>query len=300
MLDKLSVVGKRLRRSIAKLAREKGRPHQYYETFLDLRPDLPAFLYFQSKHTGRHKVTLAGVSRLGWPEVRRILEAVFPDVSKELLPDTFQDTFPELGQEASVDQHEVWISRIDLAVNLVDIPLDFFLENLLPKNSRAMRLDRGPRGHTFYPYKSDDRTVAIYDLKRKNQKGKRDALWGFWKRFDHALRLELSLRGRGIPWRSLRDLPKYREMDLLQGANFHEVRINTDGLTPIQALACIGLRSQIATGISLEAILKTVPSPHRPTIKRLFLRAVANAPDINARFRRRFDDWFRGLIRFPR
>jgi hypothetical protein len=273
MLDKLNVSGRLLDPTFLKLARTEGKSHPHYEKVLDLRKyGLPASLhcFWRNSPTPMHMLQLLRVGHLGWQGCLYVLERVF------------------------VDLGAVWISRVDIAVDVFGVPLVFFRQHLRCQRCHAIRVEMGPKGESFYPWISDRIVVLIYD----KGKDRRDPAQPFYSQFEHAIRIERQYRKSGVPFKRLADIQKYRELDPLEGLEYCRVRTAATGMTPIQSLAAQALIAELEKR-PLAEIIKSFPSPHRRMVLKLLGRIV-DGPDTEAKYKASFDYWKNKLWRFPR
>jgi hypothetical protein len=278
--DKVILLSRTIRSRYLQLAREKGERKGGYSRFIDLRktPEkLPALLFCGGIHNGIHKLQFVGVAQLGLSRVREIASQIFGDL------------------------RFVRISRIDWCVDLWGISvLDFALYCRLTR-AQNCKVVRSRSGISFYLGNSKQRVLLIYDRLARLQ-AIRDPLAEYYSTSDQITRVEVQLRGRGLPYRRLRDIERYGELDLLSRLSFWEIkRTNKKTLRPIEVLAAEGLLYKIDR-FGLQATAKMFASQAWAYLQGKFLTPASKSEflGISTLMKNSIRDWLEDRIRFPR
>jgi hypothetical protein len=274
--DKLTLLSFSLRRSFRKLAESEGERKGGYSAFVDLRKtatELPAFLYCGGIHNGIHKIDLIDVAHLGFSRTQEIAEAI-------------------TGASA-----QVRISRVDWCVDLCGISvLDLALHCRL-SHARNCSVERSMTGFSYYPQRSKQRTVVFYD-KRRQLLSKKDPLGNVDQEWT---RIEVQLKGKGLPYQRFKNIHKYAGIDLLPNISFWSFGRKREGLTPRESLAAEGLIRKIQE-LGLQMASKTFTAQQWAHICNKYLEPSAEGdfPDLNRLMRNGIRDWLEDRIRFTR
>ncbi len=118
---------------------------------------------------------------------------------------------------------------------------------------------------------------------------------------DELTRIEIQLKGAGVPYKKVRHIHQYDNINLLSGLKLRRVVSSSKYKTPLRTMAAAYLANQIED-YGLHAALKHFQSSHRAYIVKLFLEGVdgGEAPDMRRRMRKAIQDWLEDRIRFPR
>jgi hypothetical protein len=278
--DKLVLLSRSIRSKYLRLAREKGERKGGYSRVIDLRetPEkLPVLLYCGGIHNGIHKLQFVGVAHLGLSRVREIASQIFGDL------------------------RFVRIFRIDWCIDLWGISvLDFALYCRLTR-AQNCKVVRSRTGISFYLGDSKQRVLLIYD-RLARLRAIRDPLAEYYSTSDQLTRVEVQLRGRGLPYRRLRDIERYGELDLLSQLSFWEIkRTNKKSLKPIEALATEGLLYKIDR-FGLQATSKMFASQAWAYLQRKLLTPASKSEllRVSTLMKKSIRDWLEDRIRFPR
>ncbi len=278
MVDKLTVLCTQIRDRIRELVLKEGDREGGFERCLDLRDTkrkLPVRVYYNGRYNGINKAEVIGTAKLGLPRILKILEAIFPDLA------------------------DVRIYRIDFAIDLLGIPVSFFLVNCHIARVQNFRFYRSRRALSLYLKSSSLRTLLVYD-KGRMLKQKKDPMARILRRGDCLTRVELQLKGN-VPFKQLKDIRRYREVDLLEDLKFFQRRLEPQKSTPNQLLAAAGLRWLVRRH-GLQAVSKLFAPAEWAAIRKGYLEPMqaVEIPPLHELMRKRMDDWFEGRIRFPR
>jgi hypothetical protein len=274
--DKLTLLSFSVLNSFRKLAESEGERKGGYSSFIDLRKtptQLPAFLYCGGIHNGIHKIDLIDVAHLGLSRTREIVEAI------------------------TGDSAHVRIARVDWCVDLCGISvLDLALHCRLSRTQNCS-MDRSRTGFSYYPQRSTQRTVIFYD-KRQHLRSKKDPLGEI---DDEWTRVEVRLKGKGLPYHKFRNIHKYAGLDLMPNISFWEFGRQREGLTPQESLAAEGLIRKIQD-LGMQLASKTLTAQQWAYVCRKYLEPAKQGdfPDLNALLRKSTGDWLKDRVRFPR
>jgi hypothetical protein len=274
--DKLTLLSQSIRKSLRDLAESEGERKGGYSSFIDLRTTavkLPAFLYCGGIHNGVNKIDLIGVATLGLSRTREIVDQVFGDSSR------------------------VRISRVDWCVDLCGISaLDLALHCRLSRTKNCS-MERSSTGFSYYPQRSKQRTVIFYD-KRQQLRWKKDPLGAI---DDEWTRVEVQLKGKGLPYHNFKNIHKYAGIDLLPNILFWSFGRKREGLTPRESLAAEGLIRKIQE-LGMQMASKTFTAQQWAHICKKYLEPPAEGdfPDLNRLMRKSIRDWLEDRIRFTR
>jgi hypothetical protein len=109
------------------------------------------------------------------------------------------------------------------------------------------------------------------------------------------------MRGSGVPFRKLRDISKYQNIELLTNLTFYKFRAKLDKRKPMQFLAQIGLRTLVSK-YGVHGTSKMFTAPVWAFLKDKFLRIAPNneAIELSRRMQKSTQDWLTDRIRSPR
>lgn len=279
MIDKLEVLSTSVSKHYSRLAEEEGQNGFGYQYWIDLRtvePAIPAILYCRGRHGGIHKLSIVGVARLGWRKTRRIIHRVCGKLSRAR------------------------IYRIDVCADVLGKSVRHFLEQCHLSRTQNFRLFRERGAASVYLQWSKERKVVVYDkgwLLRKQ----RSPLAMMLKHDDQLTRIEVQMRGSGVPFKRLRDISKYQSINLLTNLAFHEFRAKLDKTKPLQFLAQVGLRT-LVSAYGIHGTSKMFTAPVWAFLKDKFLRLAPNneAIELSRRMQKSTQDWLTDRIRSPR
>jgi len=257
MVDRLELLSRAITGTVAKLAESEGDQTRNYRRCIDLRKTelkLPVRLYYQGCHDGIHKAEFIGVSKLGKREVKRIGCKLF----------------------GSADLREVWIYRIDFAVDVPERSIEQFLARCAMPRSQYWRIE-GSRRTGMSLYIGKDHQMLIYDKAKqirheqryrpKGKYGSRVPAPG-----DRLVRIEERFRSNLVPIREFADLDGYDGFHLLRDLTFYRLTVESDEQTDGIDLPAMGFQ-ELVNKFGVNATLKLFPSQERARIKRRFLTA---------------------------
>jgi hypothetical protein len=274
MIDKLELMSSSITAEFKAHATELGERAYRYSKWLDLRkvhPTLQAELFYEHRPTMKHKLRLIGVAKLGRTVTAEIISRVFPR------PDGIK------------------IHRIDFCVDLFGVPVMSLAENICLPGTHNFKIYKSRDGISQYLQCSDPRTVLAYDKVRADKALRHSNL-------DIEIsRLEVQLRGKGVPIRDFRDIHEYLEYDLLGPLEIREVIAAFDTTKPISFLAARGFRS-VVSEYGLDGALKLFRSANRQFLRSKFLEAPLKdrLAALAAGMRKGTAEWLADRIRFPR
>jgi hypothetical protein len=261
------------------LAEKKGKRIGGWARYLDLSEtvfELPVRLFCRGIHDGTNKLQFVDVAELGLTRTREIAKTI----CKRL--------------------NSVTISRIDWCVDLWKIsPIDLALYCRLGR-ARNCAFEKSHKGITFYPRRSRARSDLIYDrLARLRAIG--DPLADYYTLGDKMTRVEVQMKGKGIPFRSFSEIEQYADLDMLPSLSFWNAGRKQDGLTSMNALAAEGLLRRIEE-YGLQQVSKMYSSQTWGYLqKRLLVPASESEfPDVNRLLKQSTRDWLEDRFRFPR
>jgi hypothetical protein len=274
VIDKLELISTKINWRFESMALALGQRAFRYEKWLDLRkltPGLHAILYFGHQPTGKHKLVLVGVAKLGWTATREIVEQVFPALD------------------------DVKIHRIDFCADFYRTSVLSLAENLCLPGTHGFKVYKSHKGSSYYLQSSPARSVLVYDKARSEKRlGKAN--------LDIEItRLEVQLRGKAIPIRDFRKLSRYLEIDVLGRLEVRKITAVFQPERPNLFLAANGFQL-IVSKYGLDGALKLFPSPYRAFLKSRFLGPPLQRElsSIRDELRRGTSEWFADRIRFPR
>jgi hypothetical protein len=277
--DKLALLSDNLRSEFQRLVKEKGDPKGKYSHFLDLRKtelEFPVRLFYGGSFNGANKLEFIRVASLGLSRVQQIVTAL-------------------CGDSATVK-----ICRLDWAVDILGkTPWDLAVRCRV-SGVQSSRFYRSRGGVSFYPHFTRDRVILIYDrLKRLQSKG--DPLARIFSEKDDLTRLEVQLRGKGVPIREFANIRRYADIDLLKDVSFLNLLGMRSNLKPLQLLAAERLQWLVQELGLQNASKRFSPSEWvylstkllAPTSKEII-------PDIRSLMQKSARDWLEDRIRFSR
>lgn len=278
-VDKLELLCTSIAELFHQLASDKGVRKWNYRRVLDLRQTdhkLPIIVYCDGVFDGRHKVEVIGVARVGHSRTLKILEEVIDDLSK------------------------VRICRIDFCADLPGISVWDMARICCVGPSQNYQIYRNRTGDTVYLQRSKAKTIMLYDKKRR-LRAKHDSRIAMLEPDEELTRIEVQLKGAGVPFKKLRHINRYADLDLLAGLKLRHLIPIASHTKPLRAMAAANLADQIEE-YGLHAALKRFPSSQRAYMKKLFLEDIDgnDVPDIRGQMRRGIEDWLQDRIRFPR
>lgn len=279
MIDKLVVLGPVVRKHFVDYSKSRGFPTKNYEMKTDLRRSpwkLPAILYWNGRHDGRSKLELVHVSRLGLSFIQRVLVEVFGQLNR------------------------LKIIRIDSCVDLFGVSPWWFALNCHVPNAHKVTLYKGRPGISYYLQRSHQKTILVYD-KAAQLRATRDPLYEVFRPLGRWTRLEIQLKGSGVPYRNFLDIHRYTAENLLGSLRFVKFRIDPDDSTSKDFLKSAGLRA-LVDEYGLQAAKKMIPSADWAYLKRKLLKPgnESRLAQLIRKMKEENDDWLNDRIRFPR
>jgi hypothetical protein len=279
-IDKLILLSDKIEEEFLTLAREKGYARGGFDHVVDLQRTqikMPVILHCDGRYNGKHLVELVGVARLGLKQTQKLLEMVIGDISAAR------------------------IFRIDFCADMPGIRVWDLAEIILVSRTQNFRIYHSRRGTSFYLQISAEKTIHLYEkVKQVAAKGNADAKL-LYTAGEQVTRIEVQLKGRGVPFKEFRHLHRYLELDLFNALQFKGLRIVRNGAKPLHVLAGIGLRHLISLH-GLQGAKKRFPPSRWASLEKTFFRDLEGhgVPDIGLYLERSNRDWFENRIRFPR
>jgi hypothetical protein len=274
--DKLILLSHRIRRPFLRWARRCPPLGRYaHVVSADSEDwDFPVRLYCDGFHNGIHKLEFVGVARLGLARTQEILKEILGDISR------------------------VTITRVDWCVDL-EVPFWQLARSIQVARVQNFAAYRSRLGSSIYPQRSNQKAILLYE-RLKLLRSRRDPLADAFSRDEHLTRLEVQLRGKGVPIRRFLDIRKYGEIDLLSGMRFRKIKTRAR-LTPVERLAAEALDAR-AREIGLQGVSKDFTASEWANLKEKLLEPVPRSdfPDIPRLFRESIEDWLEDRLRFPR
>jgi hypothetical protein len=276
-VDKLVMLSRFVCTEFRSFAERSGKPRGGYSSYVNLLEsdwELPALLFCNGRHNGIHKIEIIGVARLGRARTLQIAKRI-------------------LGK---LDRARIY--RIDLCVDLLGTSAwQLAMACRIPR-VQNFKMFRSRRGISYYPRCSHEQTILIYDrLALLRITG--DPLVCLCFQGDSLTRLEIQLKGKGVPFRRLSQLCRYADIDPLKNVKFMEFRMSKD-LNPIQLLAAERLHGMIAE-IGLQATSKRFSAGDWVLLKKLLFDVQEEAmPRLRSLMRMSIRDWLDDRLRFPR
>ncbi len=276
-IDKLEVLCKTVTPELRRIVgRESGR--NGYAHFVDLNETdfrLPVLLYCGGTYNGVNKIVFDKVSRLSLRRIKTILRLICGKLRR------------------------AWIYRIDFALDLRHLSAWQLAGYCRVSRVQKSAFFRSRTGDSYYPQFSSTRKLLIYDKASKAQVD-RNLTFKASSR-DRLTRVEVQLRGAGVPFRKFTEIGRYGEIDLLEDVTFLEFRPLKKGLRPLQLFAAIGMQSLVKE-IGLQAASKRVPAANWAYMMHKFFVPVSEyaLPDIRSLMKDEVRFWLTGNRRFPR
>jgi hypothetical protein len=118
---------------------------------------------------------------------------------------------------------------------------------------------------------------------------------------EYLTRIEVQLKGAGVPYKKLRHLDRYLDIDVLASLEFRRFVPRSNPEKPLRSMAAAHLADEIEK-FGLHAALKQYPSSQRAYISKLFTEEIEGneLPDIRQRMQTGIRDWLDDRITFPR
>jgi hypothetical protein len=278
-IDKLVLLCVFISELFLRLAREQGVRKWGYNHVIDLRQtdhNLPIILYCDGMRDGRHKLEVVGVARIGHACTLQILKKVIGHLSNAR------------------------IYRIDCCVDLLGVSVWDLAQICYVGRSQNYQIYRSRTGDSVYIQRSTAKTILLYDKKRR-LRAEHDPQAAMYGPGDELTRLEIQLKGAGVPFKKVRHIHRYADINLLSGLKLRCIVASSNHKKPFHTMAAAHLANQIVD-FGLHATLKRYPSSHRAYIEKLFLEDVdgGEVPDLRLHLKRSIEDWLEDRIRFPR
>jgi hypothetical protein len=278
-VDKLILLATFIADEFLQLARERGVRkwgYRYVINLLETSFALPLILFCDGLRDGRHKVEVLGVARLGLLRTRRLLRKVLGHLS---------------GAR---------IYRIDLCTDILGVPVHDLADMFSISRVQNIKIFRKRGAWSFYLQNSAHKTVVLYD-KAKQLRATRNPAADMLGPNDQLSRIEVQLSGPAVPFRKIRHLHRYAEIDLFPDVKFRRLKSLPSTAKPLHRLATVGLQRLIQK-YGLQATKKQFSPPEWEYIEKLFLQGVETELrlDISGRMKKSIEDWLEDRIRFPR
>ena len=278
-VDKLVLLTRHIRKPFRRLARREGVWHKGFQHVVDLRTtryQLPVILHCDGYYNGFHKIEFVGVARLGLRLTRKILKMIVYRLSA------------------------VRIYRIDLCTDVLGLFVWDLADRVHVSRVQNFRIINNRGGASFYLQNSPDKTILLYD-KIKQYAAKRDPMAHLFQPGDQLTRIEVQLKGNGVPFKKIRDLHRYMEVDFLERVRFRKLRALRKGAKPLHLLAAAHLRHLIQR-YGLHATKKRFSPSQWAYIEKTLFQTLEGKeiPDLRLRLKRSIEDWLENRIRFPR
>jgi hypothetical protein len=236
---------------------------------------LPVGLNCDGRHNGVHKIELVSVARLGLRRTRKILRTILGHLSAAR------------------------IYRIDLCTDIPRIWVWDLAEMVIVSRTQNFRIHNNRGGASFYLQNSAHKTILLYD-KVKQLAAKGDTLASLYEQGEHLTRIEVQLKGRGVPFKKIRHLNRYAEVDLLKALQFRRLRMLRNDAKPLHLLAAGRIRHLIQK-YGLHAAKKRFSPSHWAYIEKTLFQVLEGEeiPNLRLRLKRSIEDWLEDRIRFP-
>jgi len=278
-IDKLIVMSNTIEKVFLHLAREEGFARGGYGNVIDLRKsrhNLPIILHCDGRRNGMHKIEMVGVAHLGLRRTRKALKMILGDLSAAR------------------------IYRIDLCTDILGISVWDLAKICSINRVQNYKIYRSRGSVSCYLQCSAHKRIVLYD-KARQLKAQDNVSENFLAEDDELARIEVQFSGGDVPFKELRDLHRYAEIDLLPGMEFRRLIRLHSGAKPLHRLAFAGLEHSVKR-YGLHATRKRFSSPEWAYVMRLFLPMIDDAPliDIRRRLKRSVEDWLEDRFRFPR
>jgi hypothetical protein len=200
-VDKLIVLSPSIEDVFHDLARKQGVRKWGYGHVLDLRQTdhkLPIVLYCDGMSDGRHKMEVVGIARLGLRRTRKLLKKVLGHLSKAR------------------------IYRIDLCVDLLGVSVWDLAAIFSVSRAQNYRIFRKRGAVSFYVQNSTNKTIVLYD-KAREQLAKGNIWANMLQLGDDLTRVEVRLTGRAVPFKKIRHLHHYADINFLANVRFRRL-----------------------------------------------------------------------------
>lgn len=278
-IDKLILLSDSITEDFLSLARGEGSPKYGYKHVIDLREsrhELPVVLYCDGRRNGIHKLDIVGVANLGLQGTLRVLR-------------------PILGRLSLAR-----IYRIDLCADIAGICVWDLAEIAIVSRTQNFQIHNTRGGASLYLRNSADKTILIYD-KAKQFAAKGNSLATVLGPNEPLTRIEVQLKGRGVPFRKIHDLYRYADLDLVEGLKLLELRPLRHDAKPLHLLAAGRLRHLIHR-YGLQGTKKRFSPSHWAYIEKALFCTLEGPrlPDLRHRLKRSIQNWLQNRIRFPR
>ncbi len=278
-VDKLILLVSFIADEFLKLARKRGVRkwnYRYVINLLETSFALPIMLYCEGLVDGRHKVEVLGVARLGLHRTRRLLRRVLGHLS------------------------EARIYRVDLCTDILGVSVHDLADMFSISRVQNLIIFRKRGAWSFYLQNSAHKTVILYD-KAKQLRATRNPAADMLGPNDKLSRIEVQLSGPAVPFRKIRHIHRYAEIDLFPDVEFRRLKSLPLTAKPLQRLASVGLQQRIQE-YGLQATKKQFSPPEWKYIEDLFLQRIETGQllDIRGRMKKSIEDWLNDRIRFPR
>jgi hypothetical protein len=278
-VDKLLLLATTIEEPFYTLARGEGERRYRYKHVLDLSKTdhrLPVVLHCDGIRNGIHKIEVQAVARLGLTRTREILKPLLGKLSR------------------------AWIYRVDFCTDLLGVSVWEMAAACSVRQVQNYRIFRKRGAVSFYLQCSANRTLVLYD-KARELAAKGSPWVGKLRRNDELTRVEVQLRGAAVPYKKIRHLDRYADVELLAGLEFRRLKTVSADAKPLHLLAAAYLRDQIAQ-YGLQAVRKRFGSAQWPYIERIFFDNVRphRIPNVRRRLRKSIEDWLEDRVRFPR
>lgn len=278
--DKLILLSPLLKRPFSLLAEEQGQPKGGYRSFLDLSQtkfNLPVRIYCGGIRNGINKIEFVGVARLGLAQTEKITKSICGDLRPHLR-----------------------ISRIDWAVDILGISAWELAATCRVSGTQNSAFYHSRSGVSFYPHQSRKHAILIYE-RLKHLRAKHDPLANVFLFDDHLTRIEIQLRGAGVPIRRFIDIRGYADIDLLNRVTFLKFRQLPPKSKPQQILAAERLQCLVQE-LGLQNASKRFSPSEWAYLNKKFFRPASQAevPNIPSLMRKSIRDWLEDRLRLPR
>ena len=192
------------------------------------------------------------------------------------------------------------ICRIDLCLDIPRKSVEYFVSNIQIPRIQNYKIFRSRGAVSYYLQISSSRTTLIYD-KRAEQRANQSPDNKIVYSRDSLTRIEVQLKGAGVPFKRLENIHKYARIDLLENLRWLRLRTKAEPSKAAQYLAQEGLRALIRTN-GLQRVSKMFPSAVWAWIREKYFEPMQNSdrPKLNARLRKSVQEWLDRRIRFPR
>jgi hypothetical protein len=278
-VDKLVLLARHIRKPFLDLARKEGEPRSGYQHVIDLRTThhkLPVVLYCYGRYNGIHKLEFVGVAQLGLRQTRQILRTIVKNLS--------------LAR----------IYRIDVCTDILGISVWDLADRVHVSRVQNFTIINNRGGASFYLQNSKEKSILLYDkIKQYGKIG--DPMVNLFGPSDQLTRIEVQLKGKGVPFKRIRNLRRYLDVDFLEQLRFLKLRTLRDDSKPLHRLAAAQLRDLLHK-YGLHATKKRFSPSQWAYIEKTLFQTLEGKeiPDLQFRLRRSLEDWLENRLRFPR